>query len=329
MRVFVTGATGFLGSRVVRRLVDRGDDVLALAREGRDVSELEELSVEVVRGDLLEPDTLLQHLRGCDVVYHVGACMSQGADWEEFFTANVECSSRLIDASEEAGVGRLVYVSSMGIFDIDRDGMTISEDSAYDRRPLMRGNYTRSKIGADRVARTAARRGKSVVVVRPGQIYGRGDADTQIFLGRVSKWLRPGLLAVIGSPSYLLPLTYVENVADAVVAAGTVEGVEGKVFNVVDDSDLTQASYFAELAKARSGKLRVLYLPVGLFALPVKAVDILFRLLKGRPWGVAYQLLRSGRNARYDSSAAREVLGWKPRISLAEGLSESLRSRPQ
>ena len=327
MRAFVTGGTGFLGSRVVKRLLARGDEVVALAREGAKADELEKAGCTVVRGDLGEVDAALGSLAGCDVVYHVGARVVSSGAWDEFFRVNVEATQKLIDAALAAGVKRFVHVSSLGIFDIDRDGMDIGDEADYDRRPLLRGHYTRSKLDADRLACAAVRAGKPVVVVRPGVLFGPGHPQQNVFLGRVKKFLKPDLLAVVSSPGYRVPLVYVENAADAVVLAGTVPDVARGIFNVIDDPDLTQERYFRTLSEARPRPLRVVYLPVSLISPAVKAVDLLHRLAKRRPWSVAYQLLRSERSARYSTDAAKARLGWAPAVDLRTSLEESLRDR--
>lgn len=324
MRAFVTGATGFLGSRVTARLVARGDQVVALAREGAAADALEKSGVEVVRGDLGNLDPILEHVAACDVVYHVGARVVSNGPWEEFFRVNVEATQRLMDAALAGRARRFVHVSSLGIFDIDRDDMVIGDQADYDRRPMLRGHYTRSKLDADRLASTAVRTGRNVVVVRPGVLYGPKPPGQNVFLGRVRKFLRPDLLAVVSSPSYRVPLIYVDNAADAVVLAGTVEGIERGIFNVIDDPDLTQQQYFRTLSEVRPKPLRVVYLPVSLVSPAVKAVDFVHKLAKRRPWSVAYQLLRSERSARYPTDAARTKLGWTPAKDLRTSLQESL-----
>ncbi|HYC01374.1 MAG TPA: NAD-dependent epimerase/dehydratase family protein [Candidatus Limnocylindrales bacterium] len=325
MRAFVTGGTGFLGRRVVRRLLERGDQVLALAREGSRADELKAAGAEVVVGDLgsLDP-SILEQAGSCDVVYHVGARVVSHGDWDEFFRVNVEATQRLMDAAI-AGGARFVHVSSLGIFEIDREGIVVTEESDYDHQPMLRGYYTRSKIDADRLVCSAARAGKNVVVVRPGLLYGPDHPQQAVFLGRVKKFLRPDLLLVVSSPGYRVPLTYIENAADAVVAAGVVEGVAGSIFNVVDNPDLTQAEYFRALARARGDRLRVMYVPVTLLAPAVNAVNFAHKLVKRRPWSVAYQLLRSERSARYATDAAATRLAWSPRVDLDRSLQESLR----
>jgi nucleoside-diphosphate-sugar epimerase len=166
-----------------------------------------------------------------------------------------------------------------------------------------------------------------VVVVRPGVLYGpKPGTPNNIFLGRVKKFLRPDLLAVVSSPGYRVPLTYVDNAADAVVAAGTVEGIERGIFNVIDDPDLTQQRYFRTLSEVRPRPLRVVYLSVSLISPFVKGVDFAHKLVKRRPWSVAYQLLRSERSARYPTDAARLALGWTPAKDLRTSLEESLQA---
>lgn len=325
MRAFVTGGTGFLGRRVVRRLVERGDEVFALAREGSRSKDLVAAGATVVGGDLGDIGPVLDRVAECDVVYHVGARVQSHGQWDEFFRVNVEATQRLMDAALAGKAKRFVHVSSLGIFEIDRDGLNITDTSDYDRRPTLRGFYTRSKIDADRLACSAARAGRNVVVVRPGLLYGPDHPQQSVFLGRVKKFLRPDLLLVVSTPGYLLPLTYIENAADAVILAGVTEGIDGSIFNVIDDPGLTQGEYFRTLSHVRARPLRVMYLPVWLLAPAVKAVDKLHRLVKRRPWAPAYQLLRSERSTRYATDAATARLGWKPRVELSQALEESLR----
>jgi nucleoside-diphosphate-sugar epimerase len=324
MKVFVTGGTGFLGRRIVRRLVDRGDQVVALARETSNTEELEGLGVEIVRGDLGECEPFLDDAARCDVVIHAGARVVTHGSWDEFFSANVTCTQRLIEAVTATG-GRFVHVSSLGIFEIAEPGLVVDEDTDYDHSPMLRGFYTRSKIDADRVACAAARTGKNAVVVRPGRLNGWDHPQKEpVFLGRVKKFLGANRLVVVSTPGYHVPTVFVENAADAVVAAAVNESARGGVFNVIDDSGLTQRKYFDLLSEARGAKLRILFVPVAIFAPAVKVVDILHRIVKRRPWTVAYQLLRSEIDATYSTRAAQEKLGWQPAVSVVDGLRASI-----
>jgi nucleoside-diphosphate-sugar epimerase len=323
VKAFVTGGTGFLGRRIVRRLIERGDEVVMLARDPAKAAEARELGAKIVAGDLADVDAFAHELGGCDVVFHAGARVVSHGEWEEFLKSTVLATEKLIDAALAAGVRRFVHVSSLGIFEIERDGVTVTENTDYDHNPRLRGHYTRSKIDADRIACAAARSGKPVVVVRPGRIYGADHPQQPLFFGRVKKRIGSWLI-VVSKPSYLTPIAYVENAADAVIAAGTAQGVSSGIFNVVDDPDLTQAAYFGALRGLDGCPRRVVYVPVGLFVPALLAVDLLHRILKRRPWPIAYQLLRSERNARYSTEAARTKLGWMPRVDLRTALAETV-----
>jgi nucleoside-diphosphate-sugar epimerase len=219
VRAFVTGGTGFLGRRIVRRLIERGDQVYMLARDPDKSAEARALGARIIEGDLADVDAFAHELRGCDVVYHAGARVVSHGEWEDFLKTTVVATEKLIDAALAAGVKRFVHVSSLGIFELDRDGMTVTESTDYDHNPRLRGNYTRSKIDADRIACAFARSGKPVVVVRPGRIYGHDHPQQPLFFGRVKKRVGNWLI-VVSKPSYLTPIAYVENAADAVIAAG-------------------------------------------------------------------------------------------------------------
>jgi nucleoside-diphosphate-sugar epimerase len=321
MRAFVTGGTGFLGRRVVERLLALGWQVRVLARTPEKGAAVAALGAEVVQGDLGDIDAFKHALRGCDVSVLVGARAVSHGSWEEFVRENVLATERLIDESVAAGVRRIVYVSSLGIFEIPRDGVTITEDTDYDREPLLRGNYTRSKIDADRIASAAARAGKPVVIVRPGRIYGHDHPLGQpLYLGRVKKRFGANFCLVVGKASYLTPISYVENAADAVVAAATTPGVDGRAFNVVDDPDLTHRHYFRAVSRLPGFPRRYAFIPVGLLVPALVVVSFAFRMLKRRAWSVSYQLRRSGRSARYTTDAAHSALGWHPKVGLDEAL---------
>jgi nucleoside-diphosphate-sugar epimerase len=328
MTVFVTGGTGFLGRRIVERLLTAGHTVRVLARNPDKATAVRELGAEVVRGDLGDIDGFRPALAGCDVVVLAGArAISQGT-WDEFVRENVVATEHMIDEAVAAGAKRVVYVSSLGIFEIPHDGVTITEDTDYDHQPLLRGNYTRSKIDADRIARAAARSGKPVVIVRPGRIYGHDHPLGQpLYLGRVKKKLPGGLCAVVGKSSYLTPISYVENAADAVVAAALAPDVEGQEFNVVDDPDLTHKTYFRAVSSLPGFPRRYVFFPVGLFVPALVVVEFLHKLVKRRSWSVAYQLRRSGRSARYATDAARSRLGWTPRVALQAALNQTAGAR--
>ncbi|MBP2671366.1 MAG: dfrA [candidate division NC10 bacterium] len=171
----VTGGTGFVGAVVVRRLVSAGHRVRVLARPGNPRQLLAGLPVEIAEGDLGDTASLARCLRGCRLLFHVAAMYTLWAkDRRLFYEVNVEGTRRLLRGAAEAGVGRVVYTSTVGVLGIPRDGSPGTEDTPVSLAD-MAGDYKRSKFLAEEVARGYAGQGLPVVIVNPSAPIGPGD----------------------------------------------------------------------------------------------------------------------------------------------------------
>ncbi|HUJ49043.1 MAG TPA: hopanoid-associated sugar epimerase [Bryobacteraceae bacterium] len=167
----VTGATGFIGWHVARKLLARGDKVRALARPS---SQVRELDVEVVRGDLRDPESLERAAAGCGVVFHVAADYRLWAkDPSDLYRSNVEGTRNLLTAARKCGVGQVVYTSTVGCIGIPNDGL--GRENVAVRLEDMKGAYKRSKFEAEQVAIEFARSGFPVVIVNPTAPIGDHD----------------------------------------------------------------------------------------------------------------------------------------------------------
>jgi len=171
----VTGGTGFIGAAVVRRLVSAGHRVRVLARPGNPRQLLAGLPVEIAEGDLGDTASLARCLKGCRLLFHVAAMYAFWAeDRRLFYEVNVEGTRRLLRGAAEAGVGRVVYTSTVGVLGIPRDGSPGTEDTPVSLAD-MAGDYKRSKFLAEEVARGYAGQGLPVVIVNPSAPIGPGD----------------------------------------------------------------------------------------------------------------------------------------------------------
>ena len=175
MRTFVTGGTGFIGGAVVRRLLEAGHEVRALVRPGADTQQLDGLSVERVKGDLRDHDSLRKGITGCEWVFHVGALYSYwGFGWDDFYQTNVEGTRGLLEAARDEGVKRVVHTSSIAVLGLNKDGSPASEDTGSSLADRI-GPYQRSKFLAEEVAGDYAHQGLPVVIVNPSTPVGVGD----------------------------------------------------------------------------------------------------------------------------------------------------------
>jgi nucleoside-diphosphate-sugar epimerase len=174
MRYFVTGATGFIGSRLVRQLVSAGHDVVALIRRPSDGPPLEALGVEVARGDIREPATLAPPMAGVDGVFHLAAWYRVGArDQSEAEAINVQGTRNVLEAAAAAGVPRTVYTSTIAVFG-DTGGKVVDESYRHDGPWL--SEYDRTKWRAHyEVALPMMEAGLPLIIVQPGLVIGPGD----------------------------------------------------------------------------------------------------------------------------------------------------------
>jgi nucleoside-diphosphate-sugar epimerase len=323
MRVCVTGGTGFVGGALVERLLAEGKQVRALARVSARADALEQRGAEVVRGDLSDAAALERAVADAEVVYHAAAKVDPPGTKAEYFTANVEGTVRVLAASLQQKVQRVVYLSSVAVYGIVRAGEAITEDTPFDEARERRDFYAQSKIAADEAAMAFARRtGLPVTILRPGVVYGPPNVPGKGTLPVALLGFRAGKLDIVfGDGDNRFPLNYVENLVDAMLLAGAAargasEGEPLRQYIVVDDEELTLAQYHA--VKREVAKTRPIFLPGWPVLLAATfAGDALPR----------EQVRRALQNRIYSTRRIREELGWAPRTTLREAIEEALRSR--
>ncbi len=250
----MTGATGFVGWHVARRLLERGDRVRALVRDPARLKELE--GAEVVRGDLRDPESLARAVEGCGVVYHVAADYRLWTrDPEEMYRSNVEGTRHVLDAARRSGVERVVYTSTVGCIGIPKEG--IGDEQAPVGIEDMQGPYKRSKFLAERVALEFAAGGFPVVIVNPTAPVGDHDFKPTPTGKMLVDFVRGAM------PAFLDTGLNVVDVRD--VAAGHLAACErgraGERY-ILGSENLTLQKIFEALAKAigrPAPKIRVPY----------------------------------------------------------------------
>ncbi|HJS69528.1 MAG TPA: NAD-dependent epimerase/dehydratase family protein [Gaiellaceae bacterium] len=217
MKAFVTGATGFVGGRLAARLRERGDEVVALVRDPAKAGRLRELGCTIVEGDLSSRPALAAAMEGCDAVFHVAAIYRNGvprSKRDELFAANVSGTENALDAAVDAGVGRIVYVSSNVAFG-DTRGEVV--DETYE--PLA-GRYVslyhETKALAHRAARDRIAQAAPIVIVQPGGIYGPGD-HTEIG-GMLERGVR-GKVVVLPFGGVGLNWVFVDDLVEGILLA--------------------------------------------------------------------------------------------------------------
>ena len=315
----VTGATGFLGGRLAAELVGRGYRVRALSRRGHGLEALEGLGVEVVRGDLGDPGSLVRAASGCALAFHAAGRVSDWGPREAFFRANADGTRNLAAACGEARVGRLVHVSSLTVLGLPRDGRVLTEESPVPL-PAPFDLYSASKLAGERAVREAhGRCGLATTVVRPGAIWGPGDPNV---VPRIVRLLSRGALPYVDGGRNLLGLSHVENLVQGLVLAAERPAAAGQLYHVTDGEEVTAREAVDAIALALGVPPPRLSLPYGVVVTAAALVEGAARALRRRrpPPLTRYGARFVSCHARYDLGKARRELGSAPLVSFREGV---------
>ena len=321
MRAFVTGGTGFIGGRVVRRLRERGDEVVALVRSPARASDLAELGCELVEGDLTSPEAIRRGVQGCAAVFHIAAVYKVGipaSQRESMRDANVRGTERVLDAAIEANVKRVVYVSTVGIFG-NTQGKVV--DETYERNGEgFLSCYEETKYRSHQIALDRIAGGAPIVIVQPGGVYGPGDHSE---IGNIIDQTRTGKLRLLMFPETGFNLVHVDDVADGILRAHDT-GRTGESY--VLGGEITTQGDLIDKAAAIGGKkpprmtvppivLKAM-IPVSRWVGPMVDLPPNFR-----------EMISAAHNVTYwakDDKARRE-LGYAPR-DLDTGLRETIQA---
>ena len=327
--LLVTGATGFIGSRVVGSLLDLGfRNVRCFARPSSDVSRLESVSgrgregarVEVFKGNLLSPEDCAAATKDVALIYHLAAGGGEKS-YPDAFLNSVVTTRNLLEASmQHKCLRRFVNISSFAVYS-NREkprGRLLDESCPVEQHPELRGEaYCFAKVKQDEIVCEYGRKfGIPYVIVRPGYVYGPGKTAIS---GRVGIDTFGLFLHLGGSNS--IPFTYVENCAEAIAMAGLKKGVDGEVFNVVDD-DLPSSRRFLRLYKKNVRRFKSLYLPQFLSYALCYLWERYSTWSEGQLPPVYNRRLwhASWKKTCYSNKKLKTLVGWTPTVPTAEGL---------
>ena len=322
---FVTGGTGFVGINLVKRLLASGHHVRALVRKNSLHSgRLRHLDVETVEGDLSERDKVVQAVRGVDVIYHLGAAMTNS--WDEQENATINGTRHVVDAALEHGVSKLVHVSTLTVYELldVKPGTVITEESTYQRNPKKMGAYAYSKIEAEKTVLEAVRnKNLDATIVRLGMVLG---PLSRVFYPHLGYRLGSEVFIPIGKGTTVLPLVYVDNAVDGMFQAAQSGKTRGKIYNLVDDGEVTVNEFLEKYVQVTGCSARIVHLPYMIAYLITFVYEIVsgIGIIKKGATSRA-QLKWKQSNVRYDTSKAKTDFGWSTEISLDEGMERTFR----
>jgi dihydroflavonol-4-reductase len=314
----VTGASGFIGGRIVHALAERGEDIRVLVRPGADLRGIEGLKYEIRTGDVLDRNSLHEAVKGCRRIFHAAACYTfWSRDPEQIYAVNVEGTRNVIREGIAAGVERIVHTSSVATIGIPQHGVGTEQTPV--RLEDMVGHYKKSKFLAEKAALALVREGAPVVIVNPTYPVGEGDVKPTPSGDLIVRFLQRKM------PAYLdtgLNVVDVDDVAKAHLLAAD-KGRIGERYilgnrNMTLKEILQKLAFITGLPQVR---FRMPYYPILLFA---RLDTALAGIIPGRSPRVAYESVQLARKKMFvDPAKAIAELGMpqsSPRVALEKAV---------
>jgi len=319
MTILVTGASGFVGSAIVRGLIGRDQEVRALVRPSSDRRNLDGLPVQVAEGDLLDRASLVRALEGCRGLFHAAADYRLWTrNPEEMFRANVDGTRTILMAAAEAGVERVVYTSSVATLGARTDGKPVDEEAPVSFADMI-GPYKQSKFRAEEeVHRLVDEQGFPVVIVNPSTPIGPRDVKPTP-TGRMIVEAASGKM-----PAYVdtgLNVAHVDDVAEGHLLAYE-KGQVGERY-ILGGQDMTLREILCEIAAITGGRPPRYKIPRGLIFPVAYGAETWARLFSGEPFVTVDGLRMAGKKMFFSSAKARERLGYQSRPA-AEALRDAV-----
>lgn len=317
MKCLVTGATGFTGGHLARRLVANGHQVRALVRPGSNTAPLQSAGIEPFEGQLTRADDVLEAARGCDQIYHLAAVFRTAGHPDSYYReVNVGGTVNVLEAARKLGCERVVHCSTGGVHGHVEDPPA---DEQYRFKPD--DVYQRSKLEGELEAVAAIKRGQPVSIFRPGAIYGEGDLR---FL-KLFRSIQKQRFVMIGTGQVRLHMVHVDDMVSGIILCGTQAAALGEVFLLAGPEAPTLNEIVAIAAQTMGVPQPRLRIPVW----PVYAAGWLCEMICV-PLGIDPPLHRRRvgfftHHREFNISKARRLLGFEPRVSVREGIERTAR----
>ncbi len=318
MQVLVTGGTGFVGSHLVRRLLARGRRVISLDKNpGLFDDELRALGATLLSGSVVDVDAVDRAVAGCEVVYHLASPFGDILEPDAaYWDIEVIGTRNVLEAAGRHGVRRVVHCSTQGVH-----GSLLQTPGDENSPMAPRDYYCYSKVEGERVCQEFIERGLDVVIVRPTSVYGPGDTRGWL---KLYQMVANGWFLMVGDGETLNHPIYVENLIDVFELAATVPQARGRAYLAGDEHPVTLTELVRGVADAVGTNVRIVRWPWYNLALGcAAAVERVSKVFGIAPPVFRRRLSWYNTNRAFRIDRAREELGYRPRVSLGEGLART------
>ncbi|HSK50694.1 MAG TPA: NAD-dependent epimerase/dehydratase family protein [Solirubrobacterales bacterium] len=313
---FVTGGSGFIGGRLIERLVGEGRPVRALARSDAAAAKVEALGAEAVRGDLGDRPAMAAGAAGTAVAFHLAAHLGEYGAWEDFERGNVEGTQNTLDACAEAGVRRFVHCGTEAALMAGEPLVGVDETAPL--RPDSRAPYPATKAKAELAVKAANRDGFETVAVRPRFVWGKGDTT---LLPEMIETVEAGKWAWVGGGRNVTDTAHVDNVVEGLVL-GAEKGRPGESYFITDDEPVVFRDFITAMLRTQGVEPPTRSLPAWTAAPLARVCEAAWKLLplSGEPPMTNFRSWLLTQECTIDIAKAKTELGYQPLVSHEQGL---------
>lgn len=319
MRIVVTGGTGFTGKALVKRLLDEGNEVVALDyKEGIKTDEIKSWGGEVIIGSVTDKAVVEKAFKGADIVHHLAAAFRELDVPNTYYDeVNVGGTRNALEIAEKEGIQKFIYCSTCGVHG------NIENPPANEDAPINAADYyQQTKYLAEPIVKEFSKRGLNCTILRPTALYGPGDKDR---FGMIFRRVNKGSFPIFGDGKAFYHPVYVENYVDASLLAQKPGVGDGGTYLIGDEDYLSVEDLVMEVAESMGVRdsVKVPHYPL----MPLRIAGHVTEWVC-KPFGVAPPIFPRRvdwyrQNRAFDISRAKQDLGYKPAIGLKEGLKKT------
>lgn len=313
-KVLVTGGTGFTGSALVKRLLERGHDVRVVDNQkGLFHDELEQLGAEICIGSVTDRELMFELTQGVDVVHHLAAAFRKiDLPEEMYWDVNVNGTRHLLEAAEAYGVEKFVYCSTCGVHG------NVDSPPAAETAPIAPEDYYQyTKYEGEKVAQEFIKKGMDVTILRPAAIYGPGDPERWVMLFRQTK---PGTFPMFGDGNVTYHPLYIDNLVDAFEMAVESPQSKGQTYLIADKEYYTLNDLVKIVGEVQGKDVRIVHLPFWPLRATAAAVEDVSRAADITPPIFRRRVDWFRQNRAFDVTKAERELGYDSKVDLRAGL---------
>ena len=315
-RVLVTGATGFTGNALAKKLVKQGNQVVALVRETSNTASLEAMGATLAYGDITDRSAVIAAAEGVHTIYHIAAVYRTAGHPDEYYeSVNIGGVQHVIDAARQHNVERSVHCSTIGVHG-DIEEIPSNEESPFNPGDI----YQRTKLAGEELFAQAMSDGLAGSIFRPGAIYGPGDMR----LLKMFKQIKRGFFPLFGGGKNLYHLSYIDDLTDGIILCGEHPNAVNQRFILCSNEYGTLKELSGTIALKLGVAAPNFAPPIGPLMLAAKLCEAICKPLRIEPPLHTRRVEFFVKSRAFDNKKARDLIGYQPRISTEQGVAQTI-----